>query len=294
MLWDMILDLLTFKINFMKKNILYTITLLLLISSCHDVRVGYLITDNAEYSIDSLIITSYNALISRYEKSNDEFVKKVSKDSIDAFDKLHEKLLILEVEKNRLSDIYYEKSDAYNDYINSGGSDPAVISDLKNQMQEAEDKYESYRRNLYEPVYDRIYDLNTLFRMCAENMGREYSNIFRSYWDFMSGYSTPHFLTKYIESIKKLKQENIPWTTSTIEGILGTQPLMYEILDVKGENKEGSDEFRKALSVMGGGRLIVEGNVDVPLGRYVVSLVVRNEGYRNEIKNAFTFIISDK
>lgn len=86
---------------------------------------------------------------------------------------------------------------------------------------------------------------------------------------------------------------NAPWVTGNISGVLGTEPLFYELVGVKALNgtEEEAALLAKEITVRGCGKMEVPLKPEAPAGRYVVTLRVSNEGYSAILSDIFTFII---
>ena len=102
--------------------------------------------------------------------------------------------------------------------------------------------------------------------------------------------------TLYITRFSNLDEADIdvsiPWVTSQIEQLLGTEPLSYSLVGVKSPNgQEAAEDFAKYLTVIGGGRMYVDARVDSPEGCYTVSLKVENEGHSAILTDIFTFVL---
>ena len=82
-----------------------------------------------------------------------------------------------------------------------------------------------------------------------------------------------------------------PWVSPKMQGVIGTNPLLFEIDEVKATEGGNADMFRSLLKIRGGGRMEFPLISDIPAGRYFVSVRVYNEGYSNIVKDAFTFIV---
>ena len=93
--------------------------------------------------------------------------------------------------------------------------------------------------------------------------------------------------------MKNTIEYSIPWVTSPIDRVLGTEPLSYYIENVKNESAANAELFRKSLTIMGGGRMYVEQNLEAPAGRYVVSIRIENKGQRAVLEDVFTFIVDE-
>ncbi len=81
------------------------------------------------------------------------------------------------------------------------------------------------------------------------------------------------------------------WISPKVQGVLGTNPLSYELVDVT--VSEGGDKnlFMQEVIVRGGGIIELPLHTKVPKGHYLVSLRVYNDDYSAELKDAFTFIV---
>lgn len=86
-------------------------------------------------------------------------------------------------------------------------------------------------------------------------------------------------------------ENNIPWVTSKMEGIEGTNPILISIEDMKSTNNFSVEEFKKYVNVRGNGVFEVALNHKIPAGKYVVSLRAKNDGYSKVITDIFTIII---
>lgn len=83
-----------------------------------------------------------------------------------------------------------------------------------------------------------------------------------------------------------------PWMTNPIDGVLGTNPILFRLSDVKASHGGNARIFRERdLRVRGLGRLEVQLYPEAPRGRYVVSLLVSAGDYTEVLDDAFTFII---
>ena len=71
------------------------------------------------------------------------------------------------------------------------------------------------------------------------------------------------------------------WVSPKIQGVLGTNPLIYEL-----ENVTATE-----VIVRGAGIMELPLYTKVPKGKYLVSVRVSNEGYSAVIEDAFTFIV---
>lgn len=91
-----------------------------------------------------------------------------------------------------------------------------------------------------------------------------------------------------VEDGDRIKFE-IPWQSTSIEGIQGTMPIRYAITKVEGENNlpEISGQFRMVRK----GVIELPWDHTVPPGRYVISIRISNEGYTHDLDSIYTVIV---
>ena len=79
----------------------------------------------------------------------------------------------------------------------------------------------------------------------------------------------------------------IPWQSTSIEGVQGTAPIHYSIKSINSANPEVADQFTMQ------GKSIIElpWNHTVPPGRYVINIRVSNEGYTYALDSVFTVVV---
>ena len=107
-----------------------------------------------------------------------------------------------------------------------------------------------------------------------------------------AGLETPFTIARELEKLQKQQALDIPWTTSCIEQLLGTEPITYTLVSIRSDRGEAAAaDFGRYLSVIGGGRMYVDAKVNSPAGKYMVSLRVSNEGYSVVLPDIFTFIL---
>ena len=83
---------------------------------------------------------------------------------------------------------------------------------------------------------------------------------------------------------------NIPWTSTPMEGVDGTAPIYVSVKSVT-SNDGDPEKLKAVLTVKGNGMLNVPCHHDIPVGRYVISLNLSNEGYSKDVDNCFTIIV---
>ncbi len=89
-----------------------------------------------------------------------------------------------------------------------------------------------------------------------------------------------------VEDARQIEFE-IPWQSTSIEGILGTAPIRYAIKNIASEHPEATSQF----SMQGAGIIKLPWNHTVPPGRYVFDVEVANEGYLVVLERIFTVIV---
>ena len=82
------------------------------------------------------------------------------------------------------------------------------------------------------------------------------------------------------------------WASNQISGVTGTNPITYEITNVKASNGGDAALFLEQVSIIGGGRVYFPSkDIKAPDGTYVLSIRVSNPGYTAELEDIFTVII---
>lgn len=253
----------------MRKILLFmTLGCSILLGACSDVEVGYLVSEHAAYTQDTLHL--YNIEYRLEELTN-------------ILNEFHEKTGPLLEEKVELSELKQEKQWDFDDY---------EIAPVKEQLASCTDA-ETCKK-----LQALLDELNAQ----REVMRKEISNLDDQIWNLQQqvnqiaeglGFSSEKELTNQVDKLKNTIEYEIPWVTSPIEGVLGTEPLVYSIENVKNENAANAELFRKSLTIMGGGRMYVEQNLEAPAGRYVVSIRLENKGQRAILEDAFTFIVGE-
>ena len=223
------------------------------LAGCEKEHTGYLFTENARYPIDSLKII-------RYEDYNQEVIR-------------------LEEQLNSYSG---EILDSLNAYRTIEAEEEKIIEELDrlegimNNCEKAYEAWVTYELEVYQPVYqirDRIE--RKIKALCQE-----------------AGLETPFTIARELEKLQKQQALDIPWTTSCIEQLLGTEPITYTLVSIRSDRGEAAAaDFGRYLSVIGGGRMYVDAKVNSPAGKYMVSLRVSNEGYSVVLPDIFTFIL---
>ena len=241
---------------------------------CDDIAVGYLHTDEASYSMDTLRVTRFSSLednIVELESVFDQYTPEIQ-NLLAEIDQLEEEFIGIEARKNELYEAYKQARSAYN---NASETDKEYYKEL---MDKAANEYQSYKDEVADEAESEIRSKKeSIISMCEE-----------------VGLLDPYTIREQITQLQEQIDKNIPWTTAQIEQVLGTQPLQYSLYSVKSINgQEAADDFAQYVTVIGVGRMYVDAKVDSPVGYYTVSLKVENEGHSTILSDIFTFDVRD-
>ncbi len=243
--------------NVMKTIYLFLILAGLCITGCKEVTVGYLKADHAKYSIDTLYIGEGRI-----------------QDQIEAME-------------NKYPPELKEMALAYREWSILKEEEEAMGSEGQALEEELESLDEEADAERIDEILARLGEINEWLSHYYELENTYYYGM-DVFWD--EGYDdVDPICDEYLGLMSKI-EEAIPWSTSTIEGVLGTQPIRYSIADVTSTNGN-ADLFKEELVMYGGGRMQLPFACKAPKGTYRVSIIIENEGYSHRLDNAFTFII---
>lgn len=240
------------------------------IVACEDVEVGYLVTDEAAYQKDSLSLYNVQERLQELVAVQDEFNERI-------------KPL---VEKRKEWESKREEKQ-----MEMWGLD-AQIYELKNQLDATTDPAE--REEIQESLdvlNEQRNDVWKEWQDCGNQIWYIRKDIEKIADEMRIGSEAE--LNNKVSKLKNTIKYKIPWVTPLMESVFGTKPLIYSIAGVKNENPANAGLFRKSLSIIGGGRMYVEQNVEAPPGRYIVSIRIENEGKSAVLEDVFTFIIEE-
>lgn len=109
--------------------------------------------------------------------------------------------------------------------------------------------------------------------------------------DTLNVYHNPHSSTPRYN-------DHRPWVSYRIQGVAGTNPINYELADVKATEGGDAEKFKalaqKGLLKVDGGMIVLmhEGVAELPnSGRYTLSLRVYNDGHSQTISDVYTIIV---
>ena len=109
--------------------------------------------------------------------------------------------------------------------------------------------------------------------------------------DTLNVYHNPHASTPRYN-------DHRPWVSYRIQGVAGTNPINFELADVKATEGGDAEKFKalaqKGLLKVDGGMIVLmhEGVAELPnSGRYTLSLRVYNDGHSKTIDDVYTIIV---
>lgn len=235
-------------------------------TACEGPAVGYLVTEDVSYPIDTIRVMSYS--------------------------RLEQEIVNLEDKKTN-----YDQTE-----------EGKVLAGMKAELAEMEEKYDSYKvplDSLLDLIYDAedIEDWDEADRLTAERqeMLRERKELGWELDDMEDvideleavKVATVGNIDNELVLIRRRINDTIPYTSSPVEGVLGTEPLIYSIERVTGEDAGKVALFAKYLTIIGGGRLVLHWSKteQLPAGVFMVSIRVTNEGYSRAFEDVMTYIV---
>ena len=109
--------------------------------------------------------------------------------------------------------------------------------------------------------------------------------------DTLNVYHNPHSSTPRYN-------DHRPWVSYRIQGVAGTNPINFELADVKATEGGDAEKFKalaqKGLLKVDGGMIVLmhEGVAELPnSGRYTLSLRVYNDGHSQTISDVYNIIV---
>ncbi len=114
------------------------------------------------------------------------------------------------------------------------------------------------------------------------------------------GYNSPEECVEGLYNITKWSYNDdhtrvrlqTPWLSTKLQGVDGTQQIHVQIKEIKSSDGGEPEEMAKLLTVRGDGMFKIPTDASsIPLGRYVISLNVYNEGYSKDLDDIFTIIV---
>lgn len=246
-----------------------TISLLLgwlAFTACEGPAVGYLVTEDVSYPIDTIRVMSYSRLEQEIVNLED---KKTNYDQTEEgkvlaglkaeLAELEKKYDDLEVSLDSLLDLIYDAEDI---------EDWDEVDRLTAEREEIRTE----RKELGWELDDREDVIDGLEEIKAQTVGN---------------------IDNELVLIRRRINDTIPYTSSPVEGVLGTEPLIYSIERVSGDDAGKVALFSKYLTIIGGGRLVLHWSKteQLPVGMFTVSIRVTNEGYSRAFDDVMTYIV---
>lgn len=246
---------------------------ILLLAGCHDITVGYLFTDEAEYAPNEMEVTNIDERMVELQTLLEEFTTQAG---------------TLQDEYDRLDAVYQQKQEEY-DALSAIINPIQDSIDNKLDLELDDDKIAELQKRLDEELYPQqealekevneadaaVHKAELELQQLADKLGITSSATLRS----------------DIRKLQDRKEYGVPWVVTEMQGIQGTEPLIYEIVSVTNENAANAEKFRGYLRIVGGGKMYLQQDFDVPAGRYVVTVKVSNEGRSRIFQDAFTFVV---
>ncbi|MCM5662655.1 hypothetical protein [Galbibacter mesophilus] len=138
-----------------------------------------------------------------------------------------------------------------------------------------------------------LYILATVFLFSAGGCSKEVG-----FLDIENAEYLPNTMTIRLEldpRLDALRIENqSPWVSQKISGVLGTQPLTFSVESVRSEdvNEAGVAYFASKVSTQGLGQIIYPINTETPPGNYILSIGIQNAGdYFGVVEDAITITV---
>lgn len=236
--------------------------------SCEQEHVGYMLSSEASYPVDSLIV--YNAVT----------LEQTIADMQNAMDHFQQ------TEEGK---ILYEKIDAQQFAYDSLTTEKNKV---KKRRTDLDDYISEHEDILPENTVDSLYALYDALGLVIKDLEKQA----REPWDQIKLLKEEVEMAigtigKDLADLQVLQKNHATYTTSPIDGIKGTEPLIYTIAEIKVIGEGDAGKFAPYLSVMGGGRIVVDWDDKIPIGRYLISLYVENEGWKNLLKDKFTIVV---
>lgn len=102
------------------------------------------------------------------------------------------------------------------------------------------------------------------------------------------------FIRTVLDPAKDATREanQAPWVSGVIQGVLGTDPMIYELVSITSPGREeAANVLAGEIKVHGNSRMEIPLKPQAPKGTYNVTLRVSNEGYSALLPDIFTIVI---
>lgn len=235
-------------------------------AGCEGPTVGYLITEDVSYPIDTIRVMSYSRLLQEVTNLEEQKIHydqteegKVLVNLKAELARLEEKYDYLSFQMDSLKDLMYEAEDAGN-------------QDEANRLEDLRQEKRIERNKIGWELDDLDMEIAPLEKIKEETVGN---------------------IDDELVLTRRRITDTIPWTSSPIDGVAGTEPLIYSIERIKGDDVGKTAIFSKYLTIMGGGRFVLYWSKEeqLPAGVYTVTIRITNEGYSRTFDNVMTYIV---
>lgn len=255
------------------RNIIYFIAagIIGLFSACQDVTIGYLESDTAKYTIDTLHILNVNKGLQRLKATEADFYENNKELHDEAKQLMQDSLDIARQWKEEEDELL---TPIWDEMLDESTTDEELMELMEQQFQ-----IEEELEMKYQPLIDAI-------KVKMDEKNEELENLAAD-----MGIGSLAILQKQITDYQEKVDYKLPWASPKIEGVQGTQPLLFSVIGVTSDNAEAAAKFMEYVGVLGDGTIYVDQNVDVSPGNYAVSLKIENEGRTRILENIFTFIM---
>lgn len=241
----------------------------LMFTACEEEHPGYLFSSEAAYPIDSLIVltpASQQQTLKTMQETKTNFEKtEEGKALFQKKTELQTQLADLQDQSDELRDKIWDLEDAAYDAEDAGNFDEA--DRLWEEREEVRQQKKPIDNAIWSIRYEQIPEIEDQITAAIGNIESE------------------------IVLIQRRLEKKTAYTTSIIDKVKGTAPLIYSIAGIKALDEGDADRFADYVSVMGGGRFIITWDENIPVGRYIISLYVENEGWKNLLPEVFTIIV---
>lgn len=235
-------------------------------TGCEGPTVGYMVTEDVSYPIDTIRVMCYSRLQQEIIILNDKVIHYDQTEEGKVLVGKKAELARMEEEYDRLSSQLEDLLDLIDDAEDAGDYDEA------DRLLALHAEIRTERKELGWDMDDMEDEIEILEEKKAATVGN---------------------IDKELVLIQRRINDTIPWTSSPVEGVLGTEPLIYSIERVIGEDAEKVGLFSKYLTIIGGGRMVLNWSKkeELPVGVFTVSIRVTNEGYSRAFYDVMTYIV---
>ena len=85
----------------------------------------------------------------------------------------------------------------------------------------------------------------------------------------------------------------VHWVTNPMEGVEGTQPIIYQLERVKDANGKDVTDLFKHTEVRGGGAVDIPYDHKLPIGEYKLTIKIWNEGYDKILEDILSIKVAN-